>query len=1133
MSSAVTQSRAGNGDGDAPRETGAADAPRPEDQSVAAAPPARRDVADGPEAKSPSPIDRLNPDDDTAADEAAKPSETARATAEAASGATDSRRLPSEGRLIDRSRALSFSFNGRRFDGFEGDCVSSGLLAADRLFVARSPKLHRPRGAMTADADDPGARFSVVDPRREGRSAAGAAIEVFEGLRARSVRGWPTLKLDIGEVVGWARSAASIKTRKHARAMAQSGWDRVVGPAVKAVASLWETEAPSEQERASGAAADAPSSAAAIEQVHFTVDVLVVGGGVAGLRAARSAADSGARVMLVERSAYWGGRALVDGGKIDSRDAASWVGQNVAALGDMPNVVMRTRATVEQISPAAEDGAFLCVERLTDHIEPAAARGPNKRIWRVRSRRVVLATGAAERLIPFANNDLPGVMTASAVRDYLDLYAVAAGRRIALYTNNDDAYRTAIALIEAGVEVPAIVDARQNVRGDLPRQAAQMGAEVIEGAAIARAEGWSRIEAIQVAELRASGRLGASETIECDALAASGGWSPRLALWSQAAGGVAWDDATLTLHPHGDATLRDAEATVECAGSAAGLFDLAAALADGAAAGAEAARAIGFTPKPSRALDVEQPREGPMAPAWFAPAEGRDADGGLHFIDFKNDVTVADLEHAAHEGDAELSYDALKTALDVVEPGGFDPLARDATLALLADAQNRPVPEVVAASDFAAPADAAAASLTPSAGRSPERKTPLHGWHERHGAEWREEGGWRSVACYPQLKDDGAVMESRAEARRREVDAARKRVGLFDVSPLGKIEISGAEAGALVDRLFTDRMSEVPPGRCRYGVMCDEAGYVIEDGVIARLDDGESEKGRRFLFHTPSGGAARVSAWIERARQGALDGLDAALDAHFIDVTEQFGQIVVAGPKAREVLQALSGDIDFSAHALPHMSWSRGELAGARVRVFSVSFSGERSFEVAAPARAALGVWETIFEASRVYGAALGGSEALNIMRTEKGFAKYGAEFGVTRAPDEGLAASPLDLGLGWAVPEAKTNFIGARALGERAKSGARPQLIGLATEEPTDMLPIDAIALENGEDNAAARPIGRVTSSVWSPALKRSIALGLVENGVERMGEDLTFALSSRRKLRAKIVDRRFFDPDDERLAL
>ncbi|MFN6977382.1 MAG: 2Fe-2S iron-sulfur cluster-binding protein, partial [Gemmobacter sp.] len=841
-------------------------------------------------------------------------------------------RLATGGRLIDRARTLRFAFDDRWLRGHPGDTVASALLAQGQRLMGRSFKYHRPRGPVAAGIEEPNALVTLGRGARAEPNVRATEAELFDGLRAASQNHWPSLAFDIGilndAAARFLPAGFYYKTFIHPRAF----WKHLFEPAIRRAAGLGPAPTHPDADR--------------YEQMYGFCDVLVAGGGVAGLQAALVAGRAGRRVMLFEQTAHWGGRAPVDGGTIAGLAPEAWVAAALAELGRLPNVTCRVRATVA----AVHDHAYVLVEeRLTDH-DPDAG-GPRRRLWRIRAGRVIAANGAFERPLAFAGNDRPGVMLAGAVRDYLVNWAVAPARRMVVVTNNDDAYRTALALHAAGLAVPLVVDARPAADGALPQAARAAGIAVATGTGIARVLGRGRVTGValcaQAGEGRETGR------IACDGVAMSGGWSPAVHLWSQPGGRLLWDEAGAMFlpdvaHPPTGAA---GEAIVTCAGAAAGALRLPDVLASAARAADPAAEA-----PPARAE-----AEAPILPVWMMPAAAGPKLRAAMWLDFQNDVKVADVDLAAREGYASVEHAKRYTTLGMATDQGK--LSNINGLAVLAAARGAPIP-AVGTTTFRAPF--APVTLGTLAGEArgdlfqPLRRTPLHDWHEAHGAVWEPVGLWRRPWAYLR------AGETRAEAVAREVTNTRRALGLLDASTLGKILVKGPDAGRFLDMLYTGTMSTLPVGRCRYGVMCNEQGFVIDDGVVARLD------AEAWLCHTTSGGADRIHGWMEDWLQTEWTGWQ----VFTLNLTEQLAQIAVVGPNARRVLEALGG-MDVSKAALPFMHWAEGRLAGIPARVFRISFSGELSYEVAVPAGRGPALWAALLDAGAPLGAMPYGTEAL------------------------------------------------------------------------------------------------------------------------------------------------------------
>ncbi len=998
-----------------------------------------------------------------------------------------SARLPEGGLRIDRARPVSFTWNGRKLTGFAGDTVASALLANGVTLMGRSFKYHRPRGVVASGVEEPNALVGLGSGGAFEPNARATVAELTDGLEVRSQNHWPSLERDVG-AVAW-RASALLPAGFYYKTFLQprAAWKHLFEPLIRRSAGL-------------GAAPTAPDPDAYDYRYAFA-DVLVAGGGVAGLAAARAAARAGARVIVVEQAPFWGGRTAVDGGEIAGRPAADWIAATRAELAALPNVTLLDRTMLASV---ADHGYALAWQKLgTPQVR--------ERIWRIRARRIVTAAGAIERPLPFAGNDLPGVMLASAVRDYLALWAVTPGRRVALVTNNDDAYRTALALHRAGVAVPIVVDVRPHVDAALPASVRAAGIAVRTGAAIARALGGQRIEAISVCDHAGDGS-GDGDRIACDALAMSGGWSPVVHLWSQPGGAVRWNAEAAHFAPDPDRPPRGADgaAFVLPAGSAAGALALDAVLESGHRAGRQAAEEVGRSPGDEAAPPAHAPDEAAILPVWMMPERASPALRAKAFLDFQNDVKASDVELAAREGYASVEHAKRYTTLGMATDQGK--LSNIPGLAILARALGRPIPEV-GTTTFRPPY--APVTLGALAGEArgplfkPTRKTPIDAWHAANGAHWEPVGDWRRPYAYlrPRETVDAAV--------RREVRAVRGGAGLLDASTLGKILVTGPDAGRFLDLVYTGVMSSLKPGRCRYGLMCTDNGFLFDDGVVARLGPDA------FLCHTTTGGAERVHAWLEEWLQTEWHDLDVWV----ANLTEQFAQVAIVGPRARDLLQALDGDIDLSREALPFMGWAEGALAGIPARVFRISFSGELSFEVAVPAGRGREFWDACLAAGAAFDVQPYGTEALHVLRAEKGYIMIGDETDGT--------VTPQDLGLGWAVSRKKADFIGKRA---QARADLvrddRKQLVGLLTEDPAEVLPDGAHAVDGPLRERGPTPtLGHVTSSYFSPTLGRSIAMALIAGGARRMGETLAFPLEGGRSVAARVVDPRFFDPDGDRL--
>ncbi|MFQ3302542.1 MAG: sarcosine oxidase subunit alpha, partial [Planktomarina sp.] len=732
---------------------------------------------------------------------------------------------------------------------------------------------------------------------------------------------------------------------------------------------------------------------------------------------------------------------------------------------------------------------------------------PRHRLWRVRCKQIVTATGAIERPLSFAGNDIPGVMLAAAVRDYVVNFGVSPGDRTVVVTNNDDAYRTALTLKQAGLEVPVILDARAEGGGILMAEALAAGIRVELGRGIAQVLGGKRVTAVQICAQAGEGSV--LEEIACDVVAMSGGWSPVVHLWSHCGGKLIWDldQAMFRPDPNQPPLGADGAGFVRVVGLANGHLRSAAALADAAAQGAAAAKAAGGKAKKTAVAKGEDAEELPLAPVWLMPQGASYKLRSKAWLDFQNDVKVSDVQLAAQEGFESVEHAKRYTTLGMATDQGK--LSNINGLAILSKALNVDISDV-GTTTFRPPyTPISMASLAGEARGElfqPIRKTPMHDWHDSHGADWEPVAGWRRTYAYLQ------PGESVHQAVQREVINTREKLGLLDASTLGKIVVKGPDAGKFLDMMYTNMMSNLKPGRCRYGLMCSENGFLFDDGVVARIDE------QTWLCHTTSGGADRIHAHMEEWLQ--TEWWD--WNVWVVNITEQLAQVGVVGPNARKLLEKLGG-MDVSAETLPFMAWADGEIGGFACRAYRISFSGELSYEIAVPANRGLEFWEMLMEAGAEFGVMPYGTECLHIMRAEKGFIMIGDETDGT--------VIPQDLGLNWAISKKKDDFLGKRAQQRSFMDNPdRWQLVGLETLDGSE-LEDGAYAIAVGTNaNGQTNTEGRVTSTYHSPTMGRGIAMGLVHNGPARMGEVLSFTKIGAAPVKAKIVSQVFYDPEGEK---
>jgi sarcosine oxidase subunit alpha len=997
-------------------------------------------------------------------------------------------RLRDGGTRIDRSRKLNFSFDGKDIPAFAGDTVASAVMASGQRLFGRSFKYHRPRGLVGLGAEEMNALVGVGEGSRHEPNLRATQVEVYGGMTAVSQNRWPSLSFDVGAINSKLSrlfpGGFYYKTFMWPKAF----WKHVYEPIIRRAAGLG--KAPEGRD---------PDS---YENIHVHCDVLVIGGGIAGLTAAKAAAAAGARVLLADENPMLGGTADLTAGSIAGACAKDHAAAAAADLAMQDNVHVLTRATVVG---HWHHNYLMIFERVAEH-DPAllAAGSPRHRLWRVRAKQVILATGSIERPLAFANNDRPGIMLASAAAGLVERYGVAPGLSGIVFTNNDNAYLTAMRLKQAGVGV-RIVDSRKLPKGDLIERAAADGIEVSFGSVISAVEGSLGVSAAKIADYRkGQGRVVSERKVDCDFIAMSGGFNPALHLWCHNGGKIKFDESLQSFRPD---THHDA---ITAVGAANGTMSLAETLAEAHAAGERAAKAVNGKAKASKAKppEVKEPARAALESMWFAPATGQYNEGNKHFIDFQNDVTAADLELAQREGYESVEHTKRYTTFGMATDQGKTSNING--LGVLAEATGKSIPEI-GITTFRPPYTpfsfgSIAGVLTKNL-FLPIRRTPIFRWHSEQGATFEPVGQWRRAYTYTRPGED------RHRSINREILAVRNKVGLLDASTLGKIEIKGPDAAVFLDRMYTNMFSTLKIGKCRYGLMMNELGFLMDDGVTVRLADDH------FLMHTTSGGADRIAAWLEEWLQTEWT----EYKVFVTPVTEQWAQFAVAGPKARDVLQRLVPSFDISNEAFPHMSFVEGELGGYPVRVYRISFSGELSYEVATPANLGRGLWNAILAAGAEFGIEAYGTEALHVLRAEKGFIVIGDETDGT--------TTPFDVGLDGLVSKKKADFIGKRSLEQSYLKGpGRKQLVGLLTEDPLEVLPDGAYAVRAVKDSPPMEMIGQVTSSYHSPTLNRSIAMALIENGRARMGEVLSFPVEDKKVIKATIVDPVFYDKEGER---
>lgn len=1005
-------------------------------------------------------------------------------------------RIASRG-TIDRTHQLRFNFDGRTYSGYAGDTLASALLANGVKLVGRSFKYHRPRGILTAGSEEPNALVELREGARREPNTRATMVELFDGLVARSQNRWPSLGFDVGSINSLFSPMLVAGFYYKTFMWPAAFWERLYEPIIRRAAGL-------------GRAAGGPDPDS-YEHANAFCDVLVVGGGVAGLSAALAAVREGARVILADEHANFGGQLLAETGDVEGVPAQEWILRAIDSLRACEHVTLLPRTTVF----GAYDGqTYGAAERLTDHLHELQSVGARQRLWKVVATRTVLATGAIEQPLVFAGNDRPGVMMSSAVRMYLNRFGVAAGERPVVVTANDTGWQLVREMIDAKVPPVAVVDLRSAVTEQFRSLGDRHAIPVYVGARVKRTHGLMRVRGLTV-ETSSNKRV----RLSCDLVAMAGGWNPCVALATHLGGRPVWSETVGAFLPP-----ERLPAGMQVAGAARAILDTADARIDGTRAGTIAANAaVQSSGRPAHIARISPSINDEIAEQRFGIAGtlARVADreallsqafgAGKAFVDFQHDVTSEDVALAHREGFQSVEHLKRYTTLGMATDQGR--LSNLNGLALMAACRNMSVGEV--GTTLARPpyTPVAVGMLAgPHRGRDfkPTRVTPAHTWAVSTGATFIPSGGaWVRARWFSRPGESDWLTSVN-----REVLAVRNGVGVCDVSTLGKIDIQGRDTAALLDRVYTNMFSTLPIGKARYGLMLREDGLAFDDGTTARLAEDH------FVMTTTTLNAARVMQHLEFARQV----LWPELDVQLASVTDQWAQYAIAGPRSKALLKGLLGDsIDLSDDVFPYLGCAEFEWHGLHVRLFRISFSGERAYELAVPARFGEAVMRAILSAGAPYGVTPYGLEAQNVMRIEKGHVTGNELNGTTTARDLGLGR----------MMSTKKDFIGA-VLSQRSglTDAARPALVGLRPVKAGEQIRPGAHLLALGAAETMESDLGYVTSTAFSATLERWIGLAMLSGGSTRLGERLrAFDPVRGPDVELEVCPPVFLDPEGARL--
>ena len=995
-------------------------------------------------------------------------------------------RLESEGE-INRTEKISFKFNGKALFGYRGDSLASALLANGIHLIGRSFKYHRPRGILSSGSEEPNALVQIIkdkDKAKTDPNVRATQIEIYEGLEAQSQNCWPNVKFDIGEINSIFSSILPAGFYYKTFMWPSKLW-RKYEYFIRKSAGLGKSPTEKDPDK--------------YDHKYYHCDVLIVGGGPAGITAALMAAKSGNKILLVDEKPEFGKNLLSSSKeniKINDLSPAEWIKVKRKELLNFKNIKTLNRTTV---SAYHNYNYLIMMQSLTDHLSENEKKGKiRQRLWKVRAKKVILATGSIERPLVFDGNDRPGIMLSSAVKKYLNFYGVKCGNKIIIFTNNDSAYETAIELHNKNLKVQAIVDIREESSGDLPKKCNELGLKIYWKHAIVSSSGYTKVKNVSVMKLSKDNSvvIGKKIIIKCDSVAMSGGWTPAVHLFTQSGGKLDFNNQNFCFYPK-----KTTQKQISI-GSCNGTFKLADIINESNQKTSEF-----INQNVENKNKISEPKEGDLENIWLLPSN-KALGKTKSFIDFQNDVTAKDIKLALREGYKSIEHVKRYTTTGMATDQGK--IANMHALGIVAETTNTKMGDL-GTTTFRPPYT----PLTFGAivGRNVNqffdiiRRTPIHSWHKKNNAKFEDVGQWKRAWYYP------IDNESMFDAVQRESKAARTKAGILDASTLGKIDIQGSDTSEFLNRVYTNAWNKLAIGKCRYGLMLNDDGMVYDDGVTTRLNE------NHYIMTTTTGGAATVMSKLEDFLQTEWP----ELKVYLTSVTDHFATVSVCGPHSKKILEKVTENIDYSDQNFPHMSFKEGSINKIKSRVMRISFTGELSYEINIQANYGQSVWEKCMNAGKEYGITPYGTEAMHLLRAEKGFIIAGQETDGT--------VTPIDLQMDWIVSKKKYDFIGKRSLyrSDTARDD-RKHYVGLLTKDPNEILEEGAQIVAEVKNRPPMDMIGHITSSYYSPNLNKSIALAVVKNGKKLKGKKL-FVPMANKIIEVTVSDPVFLDKEGTRL--